>query len=102
MGCYGVFSKFSRRGKFFALLIFSLMVVAWIATYSGDTVKRTAALPTLTQNALIKYKLKENFEALTSSPSDLNAAHETSMPRYVSITQRICEPDLPSSETEGR
>ncbi|XP_024121538.1 beta-1,4-galactosyltransferase 4 [Oryzias melastigma] len=80
MGCYGVFSKFSRRGKFFALLIFSLMVVAWIATYSGDTVKRTAALPTLTQNALTKYKLKVNFEALTSSPSDLNAAQKHPCP----------------------
>uniref|UniRef100_A0A3P9KBH8 Beta-1,4-galactosyltransferase n=1 Tax=Oryzias latipes TaxID=8090 RepID=A0A3P9KBH8_ORYLA len=80
MGCYGIVSMVSRRGKYFALLVVSLMVLAWIATYSGETSKRTVVPPTLLEYALRKYKLKDDVDFLTLLPDLLKPSQKSQCP----------------------
>ncbi|XP_034746845.1 beta-1,4-galactosyltransferase 4 [Etheostoma cragini] len=67
MGFFSPLCKISRRGKYFVLLLLLLSVLAWIATFSGETVKSgrffSATPQTLIKEDTLRVKVNTWTEA---------------------------------------
>ncbi|XP_026184838.1 beta-1,4-galactosyltransferase 4 [Mastacembelus armatus] len=64
--------KILRRGKYFVLLFLSLSLLAWIATFSGETVKSIQLSSATTQSLIRADSLTDKFKSWTATPEDLN------------------------------
>ncbi|XP_042355916.1 beta-1,4-galactosyltransferase 4 [Plectropomus leopardus] len=64
--------KILRRGKYFVLILLSLSVLAWIATFSGETVK-SGQMSSATPQTLVKGdSLRDKLNTWTPAPDHLN------------------------------
>ncbi|KAK2828576.1 hypothetical protein Q5P01_019610 [Channa striata] len=68
--CLAVF-KTLRKGKHFVLLLLSLSLLAWIRTFSGESLKSILVSPTTTQT-LVKDDLRDALSFWTVKPDHLN------------------------------
>lgn len=66
MGFCSPVCKILRRGKYFVLLLLSLSVLAWIATFSGETVKALQVSPATTRTFI---KDRDNLGDKVNSPA---------------------------------
>ncbi|CAG5874369.1 beta-1,4-galactosyltransferase 4 [Menidia menidia] len=73
MGICSTVSKALRRGKFFFLLILLLSLLAWIATFSGETVKSILAPFGTTETFVKGDKLREKLNVLLTEPDQVIA-----------------------------
>lgn len=71
--------KILRRGKYFLLLLLSLSVLAWIATFSSETVKSFHMSSTTTQT-LKQHSLRDELTSLTEAPIHLNTPPKVECP----------------------
>ncbi|XP_040007066.1 beta-1,4-galactosyltransferase 4 isoform X1 [Xiphias gladius] len=69
MGLCSPVCKTLRRGKYFVLLFLSLSLLAWIALFSGETVKSVQVSSATTQTLVKGYTLRDK---LNSAPDHLN------------------------------
>uniref|UniRef100_A0A8C6WKF8 Beta-1,4-galactosyltransferase n=1 Tax=Neogobius melanostomus TaxID=47308 RepID=A0A8C6WKF8_9GOBI len=85
--------KILRRSKFFLLIFLSLSVLAWIATFSGDTFK-SVQLSSVTPQTIVKGdSLREKLAAATTTAKDVptvlsrpNCPKESPLLRAVKLT----------------
>ncbi len=71
MGFCSPVCKILRRGKYFILLLLSLSVLAWLATFSGETVK-SVQVPSATTQTLVKEDgLRDKLSSWTVAPNRL-------------------------------
>nr|XP_020454332.1 beta-1,4-galactosyltransferase 4 [Monopterus albus] len=72
MGFHSPVCRVLRRVKCFVLLLLSLSLLAWITTFSGETLK-SVQVPTDTTQALVKKdSLKDELITWTEAPDHLN------------------------------
>ncbi|KAM7397930.1 hypothetical protein PAMA_006005 [Pampus argenteus] len=98
MGFCSPVCKILRRGKYFVLLLLSLSVLAWIATFSGETVK-SAQLSSATTQTLVKGdSLRDKVNAQTASPENLNTpAQKVECPQESPLLQGALKLSFESS-----
>ncbi|XP_008274465.1 beta-1,4-galactosyltransferase 4 [Stegastes partitus] len=72
MGFCSPVCKILRRGKYFVLLILSLSVLAWIATFSGETVKSVLVSSATTQALVKEVTLRDKLNSWTAGPDRIN------------------------------
>lgn len=72
MGFCSPVCKILRRGKYFVLLILSLSVLVWIATFSGETVKSVLVSSATTQALVKEVTLRDKLDSWTIAPERLN------------------------------
>lgn len=72
MGFCSPVCKILRRGKYFVLLLLSLSVLAWIATFSGETVKSVQVSSATTQTLVKGDSLRDKVNSQTPAPVRLN------------------------------
>lgn len=72
MGFCSPVCKILRRGKYFVLLILSLSVLAWIATFSGETVKSVLVSSATTQALVKEVTLRDKLNSWTVAPDRFN------------------------------
>lgn len=72
MGFCSPVCKILRRGKYFVLLILSLSVLAWIATFSGETVKSVLVSSATTQALVKEVTLRDKLNSWTAAPDHVN------------------------------
>ncbi|XP_018547150.1 beta-1,4-galactosyltransferase 4 [Lates calcarifer] len=72
MGLCSPVCKILRRGKYFVLLFLSLSLLAWIATFSGETVKSAQVSPSTTQTLVKGDSLRDKLTSWTTAPDRLN------------------------------
>lgn len=72
MGFCSPVCKILRRGKYFVLIFVSLSVLAWIATFTGETLKLGQYLSATKQTSVQKDSLRDKLQFLTAAPQNLN------------------------------
>lgn len=72
MGFCSPVCKVLRRGKYVLLIFISLSVLAWIATFSGETGKSVLVSPVTTQTLVKGDSLREKLNSWTATPDHLN------------------------------
>ncbi|XP_069002605.1 beta-1,4-galactosyltransferase 4 [Embiotoca jacksoni] len=72
MGFCSPVCKTLRRGKYFVLLVLSLSVLAWITTFSGETVKFVSTYSASTQIIPKGDGLRDKFNSWTAAPNRVN------------------------------
>lgn len=72
MGFCSPVCKILRRGKYFVLLLLSLSVLAWIATFSGETVKSGQVSSATPQTLAKGDTLRDKVNTWTAAPDHVN------------------------------
>ncbi|XP_019941777.1 beta-1,4-galactosyltransferase 4 [Paralichthys olivaceus] len=72
MGCCSPVCRILRRTKYFLLLFLSLSVLAWIATFSGETVKSTQEISATTETLGKGDTLRNKLSSWTATPDHAN------------------------------
>ncbi|XP_060910754.1 beta-1,4-galactosyltransferase 4 [Labrus mixtus] len=72
MGFCSPVYKILRRGKYFVLLFVSLSVLAWIANFTGETLKSVHDPSATKQPSVQGDSLRDKLNSLTATPQNLN------------------------------
>lgn len=72
MGFCSPVCKILRKTKYFVLLILMLSVLAWIMTFSGETVKSILVSSATTQTLVRGHGLRDRLHLWTEAPKGLN------------------------------